>query len=52
MDFIDQLPPSLGFTSILVVVDQLSKQGIFISTHDTVTSAKLAKLFVINVLEA
>ena len=47
MDFITQLPPSLGFTAILVVVDQLTKQGIFIATHDTITSAQLAELFVL-----
>ena len=49
MDFIDDLPPSSGFTSILVVVDRLTKQGIFIPTHITVTSAGLAKLFVHHV---
>jgi len=49
MDFIEQLPPSSGYTSILVVVDQLSKQGIFIPTYDTVTSQDLTRLFVINV---
>jgi len=49
MDFIEQLPPSLGFTAILVIVDWLSKQGIFIPTHDTITSALLAKLFVLHV---
>ena len=49
MDFIEQLPPSLGFTSILVIIDRLSKQGLFIPTHDTITSAKLAELFVLHV---
>ena len=49
MDFIEHLPPSSGYTSILVVVDRLTKQGIFIPTHDTITSAELAELFVIHV---
>ena len=49
MDFIEQLPSSDGFTSILVVVDRLLKQGIFIPTYDTITSPELAKLFVAHV---
>src|SRR3979490_553844 len=49
MDFIEQLPPSLGFTSILVIVCRLTKQSIFIPTVDTITSAELAKLFVLHV---
>ena len=49
MDFIEQLPPSSGFTSILVVVDRLSKQCIFIPTHDMITSPELAKLFLLHV---
>src|ERR1700685_2045368 len=49
MDFIEQLPPSLGFTAILVVVDRLSKQAIFILTHDTIMSMQLAQLFVLHV---
>ena len=49
MDFIEQLPPSLGFTAILVVVDQLSKQAIFIPTYDTITSMQLTQLFVLDV---
>ena len=49
MDFIEQLPVSSGFTSILVVVDRLSKQSIFIPTTDTINSAELARLFVIHV---
>ena len=49
MDFIEQLPPSEGFTAILVVIDRLSKQALFIPTHDTITSAELAKLFLLHV---
>jgi len=49
MDFIEQLPSSTGFTAILVMVDQLSKQAIFIPTHDTITSPELAKLFLLHV---
>ena len=49
IDFIEQLPPSSGYTSVLVVVDQLSKQGIFIATHNTITSSDLALLFGIHV---
>ena len=44
----EQLPPSSGYTSTLVVVDWLSKQGIFIATHDTITSSNLALLFIIH----
>ena len=49
IDFIEQLPLLSGYTSILVVVDRLSKQGIFIPTHDTITSSDLTWLFVIHV---
>jgi IS30 family transposase len=49
MDFIEQLPDSEGFTAILVVVDCFTKQALFIPTHDTITSAQLAKLFIIHV---
>src|SRR6266581_4304171 len=49
MDFIEQLPSSSSFTSILVIMDCLSKQCIFIPTHDTTTSPELAKLFLLNV---
>src|SRR6202041_1324556 len=38
-----------GYTSILVVVDRLTKQVIFIATHDTITSQELAQLFIIHV---
>ena len=49
MDFIEQLPPSEGFTAILVIIDRLSKQALFIPTHDTITSTELAKLFLLHV---
>ena len=49
MDFIKKLPTSSGFDTILVIVDRLSKQSIFIPTHDTITSANLARLFVLHV---
>ena len=49
MDFIEQLPSSSGFTTILVIIDRLSKQAIFIPTHNTITSPELAQLFLLHV---
>ena len=49
MDFIKQLPLSNGYSSILVVMDRLTKYSLFIPTHDTVTSAELAGLFLTHV---
>ena len=49
MDFIEQLPASSGYTAILVVIDGLTKQSIFIPTHDTITSTQLTQLFVLHV---
>ena len=49
MDFIEQLLASSGYTAILVIVDRLTKQSIFIPTHDTITSTQLAQLFVLHV---
>ena len=49
MDFIEKLPSSSSFDTILVIVDRLSKQAIFIPTHDTIISAELARLFVTHV---
>ena len=49
MDFIEQLPTSSGFTAILVIVDCLSKQALFIPTHNTITSPKLTQLFLLHV---
>jgi len=49
MDFVEQLPNSGGNSAILVVVDRLSKQGIFIPTTDDITAPELAQLFLIHV---
>jgi transposase InsO family protein len=49
MDFIEQLPVSNGFTAILVIIDRLSKEGIFIPTYDTVTSLNVADMFVSHI---
>ena len=49
MDFIKKLPSSSGFDTILVIVNQLTKQVIFIPAHNTITSMDLACLFVFHV---
>ena len=49
MDFIETLPTSSGYDSILVIVDRLTKQGIFIPTTIHCTSEDLAVLFIIHV---
>ena len=49
MDFIKKLLLSSGFDTILVIVDWLTKQAIFIPVHDTITSVDLACLFVLYV---
>ena len=49
MDFIEKLPSFSGFDTILVIVDWLIKQAIFIPAHDTITSMDLAYLFVLHV---
>ena len=46
MDFIEHLPSSAGFTSILVIIDCFSKQAIFILTYDTISAPDLAQLFI------
>ena len=49
MDFIETLPTSSGCDSILVIINRLSKQGIFILTTIHCTSEDLAGLFVMHV---
>src|SRR5260221_8695782 len=49
MDFIEQLPASEGFSAILVVIDQLTKQAIFIPSHNTVNAPQVAWLFLTHI---
>src|SRR5258708_31040224 len=49
MDFIKQLPSSEGFTAILVIVDRLTKQLLFIPTHNMVDAPQLAQLFLTHI---
>jgi hypothetical protein len=49
MDHIDQLPISNGYNAILVVVDRLTKEAIFIPTKTTNTQDDLVKQYVQNV---
>src|SRR5258708_2770319 len=49
MDFIKQLPASKGFTTILVVIDHLTKQAIFIPSHDMVNALQVVWLFLTHV---
>ena len=49
MDFIETLPTSDGSDSILVIVNRLTKQGIFILTTIHCTSEDLATLFILHV---
>jgi len=49
MDFIKKLLLFSGFDTILVIVDWLTKQAIFIPAHDTIMSMDLACLFILHV---
>ena len=49
IDFIEKLLSSSGFDTILVIVDWLNKQAIFIPAHDTIISMDLAYLFILHV---
>src|SRR5258708_38606250 len=49
MDFIEQLPASEGFSTILVVINCLTKQVIFIPSHDTMNAPQVARLFLTHV---
>ena len=49
MNFIEKLPSSSRFNIILVIVDWLTKQVVFIPAHDTITFIDLACLFILHV---
>ena len=49
MDFIEQLPASEDFSAILVVIDCLTKQVIFIPSHDTMNTPQVVELFLTHV---
>jgi len=48
MNFIKKLPSFSEFDTILVIVNWLTKQAIFISAHNTITSTDLARLFILH----
>src|SRR5260370_27552473 len=49
MDFIEQLPKSSGFSAILVIVERLTKQAIFIPTYNMVDAPRVAWLFLTHI---
>jgi len=49
MDFIEKPPWSSSYTLILVIVDHLSKESLFIWTYNTIASQQLAQLFFIHI---
>ncbi|KAI9198590.1 hypothetical protein LWI28_018696 [Acer negundo] len=51
MDFVERLPTSGGYESILVVVDRLSKGAHLISLKHPFTTSSVAKVFVDNVVK-
>ncbi len=50
MDFIEELPSSNDYNSILVVVDRLTKWAIFIPTTTRLNAPNLAELFIQHVV--
>jgi len=50
MDFITALPPSQGFTVIMVVIDRLSKYAHFATLRSDYNSKQVAEIFVKNII--
>ena len=49
MDYIISLPPSQGYSAILVIVDRFSKMAHFIPTTNEVDAPTTASLFLNNI---
>ena len=49
MDFIEQLPPSSDYSTILIIVDRLTKQVLFLPMTDNVMSEEVMQLYFKNV---
>lgn len=50
MDFIPELPSSEGFNNVLIIVDKLTKYGIFIPCTTEITEDETARLFFKHVI--
>jgi hypothetical protein len=51
LDFVDGLPQSAGFTSVLVVVDKLTKYAHFLPLAHPYAAAQVAQLYIDNVFK-
>jgi len=49
MDFIEHLPKSEDYIDILVIIDRLTKQVIFVLIYNSINATGLANLFVQNI---